>query len=100
MHYPIGNLYTQDLDEIWNSEEAKRTRESILDGSFAYCRKTSCPFLERGELEDLSVEEIEELSIVPKNPKQIFIANDKICNIACTTCRTSLFCPDKEYKNK
>ena len=60
MHYVIGNLYEQNLDEIWHSEAAEQARKSILDGSFAFCRKTSCPFCERDELPDLTEEEIRE----------------------------------------
>ena len=45
MHYVMGNLYEQNLDEIWHGEAAQKARETILDGSFSYCRKIACPFL-------------------------------------------------------
>ena len=49
MYYTIGNLYEQNLDEIWHSEVAEAARQTILDGSFKLCRKQSCPYLERDE---------------------------------------------------
>lgn len=100
MHFPIGNIYEQDFDEIWRGERAKRARESILDGSFCYCRKTSCPFCERGDLPDLTQEELREKAEVPEVPENITFANDRICNIACTTCRKSLYLPEEGYRER
>lgn len=100
MHYVIGNLYEQDLDEIWMSETARKARESILDGSFAFCRKTSCPRCERDALPDLTEDERREQSIVADHPALITIANDKICNIACTTCRQGIYCAQEGEREK
>ena len=80
MHFVIGNLYEQDLDEIWHSEAAQKARESILDGSFAFCRKTSCPYCERDELPDLTEEEIVQAAVPAPTPVEINMANDHICN--------------------
>lgn len=100
MHYVIGNLYEQDLGEIWHSEAARKARETILDGSFAYCRKTSCPYCERGELPDLTEEEIKERAVPSAFPETISIANDRTCNIACTKCRDGLYhCTPEERRN-
>ncbi len=100
MHYDIGNLYENDLEEIWHSDAAETARETILDGSFAYCRKISCPICERNEFQDLSEEEIKNAAIASQTPKYIAIANDRICNIACTSCRTSMYCPEKGEREK
>ena len=100
MHCTIGNLNEQSLGEMWHSEGAELARNSILNGSFAFCRGTSCPYLERNELPELSEEEIHKRAVVSETPEVIFICNDLICNIACTKCRTEIFCPDKEYREK
>lgn len=100
MHFVIGNLYEQNLDEIWHSEAAKAARESILNGSFAFCRKTSCPYCERGELPDLTEEEIQKAAVPTPVPVEINMANDHICNIACTSCRTSVYCPEPGEREK
>lgn len=100
MHYDIGNLYEQDLDEIWHSEAAQAARDTITDGSFAYCRKMSCRFLERDELPDLSEREVAEKAVASEVPELMTIANDRICNIACTTCRTAIYCPKEGEREK
>lgn len=100
MHCTIGNLYEQDLDEIWHSEAANKARESILNGSFAFCRKMSCPFCERDELPDLTEEEIQERAVPTETPLDITMANDRTCNIACTSCRTCLLPIEKEEREK
>ncbi len=100
MHFTIGNLYEQDVDELWHSEAAQKARESILDGSFAYCRKLSCPHLERNDLPDLTEEELRERAVPTDVPEIINLCNDYTCNIACTKCRTSVYCPQKGEREK
>ncbi len=100
MHYTIGNLYEQDIDEIWHSEAADKARQSIRNGSFAFCRETSCPYCERGELLDLSEEEIARQAVPTELPLEVNIANDHICNIACTSCRKTIYCPEKGEREK
>jgi len=100
MHYVIGNLYENDLDEIWKSEAAQRARESILDGSFAFCRKTSCPRCERGDLPEFSEKEVRDHALASDLPLTISMANDRICNIACTTCRKRIYCPQEGEREK
>lgn len=100
MHCILGNLYDSDLSEIWNSEAAQQARETITDGSFAFCRKTSCPFLERDDLPDLPEEEFRKKAVAAEVPEFMNIANDRICNIACTTCRTSVYCPKEGEREK
>ena len=100
MHCTMGNLYEQNLDEIWNSAAAQAARSSILDGSFAFCRAISCPFMERDELPDLSEEEIRERAVPLKTPAHISISNDRTCNIACTSCRTCIQGPEKGEREK
>lgn len=99
MHCIIGNIYEQDLDEIWHSEAAEQARKSIKNGSFAFCREISCPFCERGELLNLSEQEIS--NYVPLDlPEDITIANDRTCNIACTSCRKEVCVSTKEEREK
>ena len=100
MHCVIGNLYENNLDEVWKSAAAQQARDSIRDGSFAFCRKTSCPFLERDDLPDLPEGEFKQRAVASETPLFINIANDRICNIACTTCRTSIYCPEKGEREK
>ncbi len=100
MHITLGNLYEQDIADIWHSPAAETARRSIKNGSFAFCRKTSCHFLEKDELPDLSEEEFAQKAKATDLPVYINIANDLTCNIACTTCRKGVYCPGEGEKEK
>jgi hypothetical protein len=56
---PIGNLQYQSVNEIWNGEKAREIRRSILDGSFRYCNRSRCSFLQK---ESGPVKRIEEVN--------------------------------------
>jgi hypothetical protein len=49
---PMGNILTDDWDNVWNSKDAIELRESMHDGSMKLCDETQCPYLQswnRGE---------------------------------------------------
>lgn len=93
----IGNLIEQDVDEIWHGEKAERQREAIRNGSFSYCRKTSCPFLENDSLPDLSEEEFLEKTVTLDRPDDFNVACDYVCNHSCPSCREEVFVGNDEY---
>jgi hypothetical protein len=90
----IGNILTQDVDQILNSEAALKLRASMLDGSYKYCNHLECtsmiqeilprkekvkdPVLraavDTGELRVSSVE-------------SVLFAFDQTCNLSCPSCR-------------
>ena len=35
---PIGNIYKQSFDKIWNSDKAKRMRKLIKSGTYNVCK--------------------------------------------------------------
>lgn len=97
MRRPIGNLSSQSIEEIWNSQAAKEIRESIIDGSFRYCDKTNCPFLLSDTLP--SFEKIDphfqnqlknKTLHLEKLPEEIMLNYDLSCNLSCPSCRTKL----------
>jgi len=91
----IGNLLRQDLPEIWNSEAASRFRKSVTDGSFTYCNKDACPYLQRNELSEAKDKAV----ITPTEiPAFIQIACDETCNLCCPSCRREVFIPTKQQK--
>ena len=95
----IGNLSRQSVDEIWNGEAAQRIRRSILDGSFAYCDKNKCPFLQAGngpvqdadDVTDSFMRRVidEGLTELPWGPREINCGYDSSCNLSCPSCRVS-----------
>lgn len=93
----VGNLLEQDILEIWHGERAERQRDAIRDGSFSYCRKTSCPYLENDLLPDLSEEEFAKKTIAIEKPDDFNVACDYICNHSCPSCRDKIFVGSEEY---
>jgi hypothetical protein len=97
---PIGNLERQSVAEIWNGRDAQQIRRSILDGSFRYCNRERCPFLQRidgpvqriEDMDDARLLEIvaQELTILPFGPRDITCCFDQSCNLSCPSCRTRL----------
>lgn len=93
----IGDVKTQTLDEIWNSEMAIEVRRSIIDGDFRYCMDL-CPEISQGTLwmkEDVPPEIYgpaaeARSSPLASGPKQLALIYDRTCNLSCPSCRVSL----------
>ncbi|MGV6851824.1 MAG: radical SAM protein [bacterium] len=92
----IGNLYDDDIQEIWNSKRAQLIRESIFDGSFRYCNHKVCPSIQNGTLPTLeqAAQEsstikniIDQRKLVLDAPYFINLCNDFSCNLSCPSCR-------------
>jgi hypothetical protein len=93
------------LDSLWNSNEAKEIRESVLDGSFRHCDENLCPFLKEVithkklksgyvKHESLLTGDYKEIydnkttEIPNKFVKEINFSFDRSCNFKCPSCRT------------
>lgn len=104
---PIGNLLRNSVAEIWNGPTARELRRSILDGSFSYCNRSRCPYLQSVSgpvqpVEELTDPELKEaverdLTVVPWGPREIVCCYDKSCNLSCPSCRTGII---METENK
>lgn len=86
MNLTAGNIITDDPKKIWISENARKMRFAILNGSFSHC--TNCPHLpgpsgcvyEAGNLNP---------TVDIRRIKTLTIAYDSTCNLACPSCRSS-----------
>jgi MoaA/NifB/PqqE/SkfB family radical SAM enzyme len=97
---PIGNIRSGSMDEIWNGPTAQEVRQSILDGSYKYCRLSRCGFLQMKtgpvqKLEDVDDPQMKEviekrLTKLPYGPREVTCSFDKSCNLSCPSCRTEL----------
>jgi molybdenum cofactor biosynthesis enzyme MoaA len=92
---PIGTLDTEP-NALWNSETAKKLRESIIDGSFRYCNHVHCPEIAGRTLMPRSAPHAQELiaryeSDVPTLPMHVKLSHDKSCNISCPSCRATTY---------
>jgi hypothetical protein len=101
----VGNLQHQTVAEIWNGEKAQEIRRSIQDGSFRYCDRKTCPYLqtETGpvqRVEDITDQDLKDaiegdLTILPYGPRAINCSYDRSCNLSCPSCRSELIIEDK-----
>ncbi len=93
----IGNLFDNELHEIWHGKRAYEIRKSFEDQSFRYCEKMSCPYLEKDSLPDISEEEFAQRAVAKEYPDQFNIAHDLICNHKCPSCRNEVFNGGERY---
>lgn len=96
---PVGNLNNNTVMNIWNSDIAIKIRESILDGTYSFCNKDLCAFLQtdtlprKDNIKDPYFNDIVErgLTQLEKGPRILTLCNDRTCNLWCPSCRTSKF---------
>lgn len=91
-----GDLTLDSIEDAWNAPECQDVRRSILDGSFQYCHKDSCPFYRqvappvqlRDEVDDpFLLEIIRQNSVVlDRLPVSLGLAYDPTCDLACRHC--------------
>ena len=78
---PLGNIYKEPIELVWNSKRAQAIRESILNESFSLC-SPNCPYyMGNDEKKDFHKTEME---IFPKN---LVLSADSNCNAKCIFCR-------------
>jgi hypothetical protein len=91
-------------ENIWNGAKAQEVRRSILDGDYSYCSRMMCPSItydllpKRIDVTDPELKNIIEnhQTKIDLKPSNMLLAHDGSCNIACPSCRKSLFVVNKE----
>lgn len=81
-YYLLGNLRDQTMAEVFNSEAAKRFRQTLIDGTYDYCNEENCPYMANNILESQMIE----LDEIPEYPEKVSLAYDRRCNYHCTCC--------------
>jgi len=80
-----------NIKKIWNSEELIEFRKSILDNSYRYCDKNTCPFLSSGNFLEIPEKAIPYITkkdpYLNYPPIQISMGIDPVCNLSCPMCR-------------
>ena len=95
----MGNAYENTIDELWNSDVAKKLRYSVSKGRFEYCSREYCTILrypdanpgtmisrENWERDDRDWQEC----AMDVYPSIINLACDETCNLNCVSCRGAL----------
>ena len=93
----LGNLRDQTMSEVFNSEAAKKFRQTLLDGTYDFCNEENCPYMANGTLDSFMVEVDE----IPEYPMLLSLAYDRRCNYNCTCCISSNNSPvDRSLQEK
>jgi sulfatase maturation enzyme AslB (radical SAM superfamily) len=103
----VGDIKTQNLDEIWNSKMAVEVRRSIIDGDFRYCQDI-CPAISQGTLwmkDDVPPELYGPAAAARSaplawGPKQLALLYDRTCNLSCPSCRTSVLVATRQEREQ
>ena len=100
---PIGNIFRDQPDKLWNSLAAQQMRKQILDGSFSGCRSDVCQFIRSkslplrrdmtGPTADIIATGRTELAT---GPEVVKLAHDDSCNLSCPSCRTHMIVANAE----
>lgn len=81
-YYLFGNLRDNTMSEVFNSEAAKRFRQTLIDGTYDYCNEENCPYMANNTLESQLIE----IDEIPEYPEILSLAYDRRCNYHCTCC--------------
>jgi len=86
----FGNAGVTDLKKIWKSPLAKIVRLSMLNHSYTFCSEELCGMLRVcGDLKELPA--FPETAEENDQPGELMIANDRVCNLCCPSCRNTLY---------
>ncbi len=95
----MGNILIEGVDKIYNSENVRKLRDSVLDGTFKYCDPKQCWLIANDKLPDMTEQEIQKYTSM-KEPTVFNAAYDRACNHSCLSCRREYFKGSDEYYDK
>jgi pyruvate-formate lyase-activating enzyme len=101
----IGNILTTSLKELLSSQLAQEIRQSIIDGSYRFCKKDQCAVIINQDLNTTdnlppNVKKLITDSALYEMPYEIMLHGDRTCNLSCPSCRTSILKLDNEEIEK
>jgi MoaA/NifB/PqqE/SkfB family radical SAM enzyme len=93
----IGNIENESATEILSSEQARKMRHSVLDGSYKYCNHVACYKMIQNELPKRSDALIQSDPVLgpaiasnddtTSEIRRLAFAYDPSCNLSCPSCR-------------
>lgn len=89
--YPIGNIFRDSFEEIWNGSAAQTIRGQLLLGNQAACRTELCHLADRSGKgvcgKNLTDKQLTALKTTMPYPKNVLFSYDDECNVRCMMCR-------------
>ena len=96
---PIGDL-ASGAEAMWNSQNAREIRRSVLEGDFSHCSRWHCYEIAARRLPrrdevaagqgSLSETVRAGKTRMTSPPARVILSHDRSCNIACPSCRKEL----------
>lgn len=98
-----GDLSYVPWQDVWNGDTAQAIRGSMLDGSYRFCNKRTCPSIQSSQFP--TIEELEadpkwseiirpRATTMPRGPEMLNLSYDRTCNLSCPSCRTERYAAD------
>lgn len=99
--FPIGNIYENKIEDIWNSKNAQKIRQLILKNNYSCCNADLCSINSNPAVKELEyINTNEKLKKEMPLPKLVKFCHDYECNLKCITCRKDIMCHSKEELEK
>ena len=78
----IGYLTQNTMEEIYNSEAARKIREMHIKGDYSNCNPNLCPYVACNSVDLISLD----IDEIPKYPDTLYLAYENACNYRCIMC--------------
>lgn len=87
---PVNVKDSDNFKENFYNKKSKEIRESILDGSYKFCKENLCPHLSSHKKGNKTSSFIHKSDDIFKNPKLNWLTFgfDLSCNLGCPSCRS------------
>lgn len=87
---PVDVKDSDNFKDNFYNKKSQEIRESILDGSYKFCKENLCPHLAKHKKGIPTNSFVDENSSVFKNPKLSYVTFgfDLSCNLGCPSCRS------------
>lgn len=102
----IGNIENESATEAMNSEQARKIRASILDGSYRYCNAVHCQHMIRDTIPSRTAPQLLNdpilgRVIIEQNAslseiRELALGYDPTCNLSCPSCRREVIIDRKK----
>lgn len=87
----IGNIFEQEIDEIWNGQKAQEYRRDIIEKKYTFCNYDVC----NGNKSETLISN----NLIAPYPEYINVGYDYTCGQRCTICRDEYKAlPEEECK--
>ena len=87
---PVNVKDSDNFKSNFYNKKSKEIRESILDGSYKFCKENLCPHLSAHKKGNTSPYFVDSQNSIFKNPKlkNLVFGFDLSCNLGCPSCRS------------